>query len=191
MKKFKISLLIILIMTISIAAVSAADNSSELEIAQIEDSMLDVSSDVENNVVQSTNDFEILSDEENGNNFTSLQSTIDNGGLVSLSSDYVRVDGEYDVLISKNVTLFGNNHKIDADNKGGIFKVQSGCTLTLIGVTLINGNAEYGGTIYNNGNLAISHSYLINNTATKSGGAIYDEGGNVNVFGSTFDNNNC
>ena len=97
-------------MTISIAAVSAADNSSELEIAQVEDSMLDVSSDVENNVVQSTNDFEILSDEENGNNFTSLQSTIDNGGLVSLSSDYVRVDGEYDVLISKNVTLFGNNH---------------------------------------------------------------------------------
>ena len=93
--------------------------------------------------------------------------------------------------ITKDVTIIGNNHKIDADKKGGIFKVNTGCTLTLIGVTLINGNNENGGAIYNDGGvLNIVNSQLINNTATESGGAIYNaKSSSIYVSGSTFDGN--
>ena len=174
MKNSKISILLLaMVMILAISAVSAADtNDTSDSVAQ---------------AVDETDNTDVLADV--GNNFTSLQSSIDTGTVV-MDKDYARVAGESTLSISKDVTIEGNGHKIDGSNLGGIFNVNSGCTLTLNGVTLINGNAENGGAVYNNGGtLVIENSYFINNTATKSGGAIYNDGGSITVTGSTFDGN--
>ena len=175
-------------MILAISAVSAADtNDTSDSVAQAVDEapVEEVASNVD--AVAATYNTDVLADV--GNNFTSLQSSIDTGTVV-MDRDYARIEGESTLSISKDVTIEGNGHKIDGSNLGGIFNVNSGCTLTLNGVTLINGNAENGGAVYNNGGtLVIENSYFINNTATKSGGAIYNNGGTLNVIGSTFDGN--
>ncbi|WP_304045353.1 Ig-like domain repeat protein [Methanobrevibacter gottschalkii] len=165
-------------MILSISAVSAADMDLDPELAL-----------PKSDVGIGASDGEVLADDGSGD-FTSLQNSIDDdGSTLILTSDYKRVDGDSDVSITKDVTIIGNNHKIDADKKGGIFKVNTGCTLTLIGVTLINGNNEKGGAIYNDGGvLNIVNSQLINNTAVTRGGAIYSEG-NVAVNKAIFDGN--
>ncbi len=178
MKKSVSILFCFLVMILSISAVSAADMDLDPELAL-----------PKSDVGIGASDGEVLADDGSGD-FTSLQNSIDDdGSTLILTSDYKRVDGDSDVSITKDVTIIGNNHKIDADKKGGIFKVNTGCTLTLIGVTLINGNNEKGGAIYNDGGvLNIVNSQLINNTAVTRGGAIYSEG-NVAVNKAIFDGN--
>ena len=180
MKKSVSILFCFLVMILSISAVSAADMDLDPELAL-----------PKSDVGIGASDGEVLADDGSGD-FTSLQNSIDDdGSTLILTSDYKRVDGDNDVSITKDVTIIGNNHKIDADKKGGIFKVNTGCTLTLIGVTLINGNNENGGAIYNDGGvLNIVNSQLINNTATESGGAIYNaKSSSIYVSSSTFDGN--
>ena len=180
MKKSVSILFCFLVMILSISAVSAADMDLDPELAL-----------PKSDVGIGASDGEVLADDGSGD-FTSLQNSIDDdGSTLILTSDYKRVDGDSDVSITKDVTIIGNNHKIDADKKGGIFKVNTGCTLTLIGVTLINGNNENGGAIYNDGGvLNIVNSQLINNTATESGGAIYNaKSSSIYVSSSTFDGN--
>ena len=180
MKKSVSILFCFLVMILSISAVSAADMDLDPELAL-----------PKSDVGIGASDGEVLADDGSGD-FTSLQNSIDDdGSTLILTSDYKRVDGDSDVSITKDVTILGNNHKIDADKKGGIFKVNTGCTLTLIGVTLINGNNENGGAIYNDGGvLNIVNSQLINNTATESGGAIYNaKSSSIYVSSSTFDGN--
>ena len=177
-------------MILAISAVSAADtnDTSDSAIQAVDEAPVEEVASEDVDAVASTENTDVLADV--GNNFTSLQSSIDTGTVV-MDKDYARVEGESTLSISKDVTIEGNGHKIDGSNLGGIFNVNSGCTLTLNGVTLINGNAENGGAVYNNGGtLVIENSYFINNTATKSGGAIYNNGGTLNVIGSTFDGNN-
>ena len=179
-------------MILAISAVSAADmdDTSDSAIQSIGETAVDdvVSTGAVEDIQTATNDADVLAADGDGN-FTELQTSV-NTGMVMMSKDYTRVEGENDISISRDVTILGNNHKIDANNLGGIFNVNSGYTLTLIGVTLINGNAENGGAVYNNGGtLTITNSYFINNTATQSGGAIYNNGGTLNVIGSTFDGN--
>ena len=193
MKKSKIPILLLIIaMILAISAVSAADmdDTSDSAIQSIGETAVDdvVSTGAVEDIQTATNDADVLAADGNGN-FTELQTSV-NTGMVMMSKDYTRVEGENDISISRDVTILGNSHKIDANNLGGIFNVNSGYTLTLISVTLINGNAENGGAVYNNGGtLTITDSYFINNTATKSGGAIYNNGGTLNVIGSTFDGN--
>ncbi|MBR4447797.1 beta strand repeat-containing protein, partial [Methanobrevibacter sp.] len=192
MKKSKISiLLLVMVMILAISAVSAADidDTSDTAIQAVDEAPVDEVASEDVDAVAATDDTDVLAADGDGN-FTELQSSIDSSGTVIMSRDYVRADGENTLSISKDVTILGNNHKIDGSNLGGIFNVNSGYTLTLMGVTLINGNAENGGAIYNNGGtLTIVNSNFLNNTATKSGGAIYNNGGSITVTGSTFDGN--
>ena len=189
MKKSKISiLLLLLVMILSISAVSAADidDNSDVAVQAVDEASI-ASVDVDE--IASTDNADVLAAAGDGN-FTELQNSVDSSGTVIMSKDYTRVDGENTISISRDVTILGNNHKIDGNNLGGIFNVNSGYTLTLMGLTLINGNAENGGAVYNNGGtLTIVNSYFLNNTATKSGGAIYNDGGSMTVTGSTFDGN--
>jgi predicted outer membrane repeat protein len=193
MKKSKISILLLfLVMILAISAASAADieDTSDSDVLSVEEAAVDevVSADAVDEVQTATEDAEVLSADGDGN-FTELQTSV-NTGMVMMNKDYTRVDGENDISITKDVTILGNNHKIDANNLGGIFRINSGYTLTLIGVTLINGNSEYGGAIYNDGGSAtIVNSYFLDNTAEKSGGAIYNNAGSMQITGSTFDGN--
>ena len=189
MKKSYISILLLfLVMILAISAVSAADtNETSDSVAQaVDEAPVEEVASADVDTVAATDDTAVLS--AGGQNFTQLQTAVDTG-MVLMSDDYVRQAGENTISVNKDVTIMGNDHKIDGNNLGGIFNVNSGYTLTLIGVTLINGNATNGGAIYNNGTLTIVNSYFLNNTATNSGGAIYNNGGSITVSGSTFDGN--
>lgn len=59
----------------------------------------------------------------------------------------------------------------------------------MIGVTLINGNAENGGAVYNNGIVNATNCRFLDNTATYNGGAIYNNGGTLRLTNCVLDEN--
>lgn len=71
-----------------------------------------------------------------------------------------------------------------------IFTVNSGAALTLIGLTIANGNAgsNFGGAIYSEGTLIVQNSTFTGNTA-RFGGAILSWGGSTTIDSSTFTEN--
>jgi predicted outer membrane repeat protein len=76
-------------------------------------------------------------------------------------------------------------------NPISVFTVASGATASISGLTIANGgasssNGDYGGGIYNGGNLTVSNSTFINNTAPQRGGAIYNATGTLAVQNCTF-----
>lgn len=195
MKNLKISLLMIIIMILTISAANAVniEETSDSSILTVDETAINevVASDTVNDVTTSSNEAEVLVDSGDVGNFTSLQTIIDEQeNSLTLNKDYTRVADDCDIEINKDFTIDGaNTYKIDANNLGRIFKVNSGCKLTLIGLTLVNGNAENGGAIYNDGILNIENCKLLDNTAAYSGGAIYNNQGIVTVKDSTLDGN--
>ncbi len=193
MKKSYISILLLfLVMILAVSAVSAAEDidTSDSDLQAVDEAPVEevASEDVE--PLAATDDADVVADPGDGNNFTSLQTIVDTKYSHTLQKDYTRVEGDSDISISgKTFTLIGNNYKIDANNLGGIFKVDSDATLILVGVTLVNGNSDYGGAIYNEGLLTISECKLTNNTASANGGAIYNVGTIESFSSSTFENN--
>ena len=126
--------------------------------------------------------------------FTDLQNAI---GLVSgtltLDSDIAMTDDEAanfkdGVAINKNIVIDGKGHTIDAKNLGRIFNIGEGFTVTLTNATLINGKADKGGAIYNDGSLTLSDVKLSDNAADSYGGAVFNNGHLV-VSDSVFDSN--
>ncbi|WP_427832368.1 Ig-like domain repeat protein [Methanobrevibacter intestini] len=92
------------------------------------------------------------------------------------------------VVINKNIAIDGKGHTIDAKNLGRIFSIGEGFTVTLTNTTLINGKADKGGAIYNDGSLTLSDVKLSDNTADSYGGAVFNNGHLV-VSDSVFDSN--
>ncbi|MGL6297680.1 MAG: hypothetical protein ACRC1M_00775 [Methanobacteriaceae archaeon] len=94
---------------------------------------------------------------------------------------------------NKNITIIGagvNKTIINGSNTNRLFNVDTGSSLTLINLTIANGNSLFhGGATYNTGNLTIIGSSFINSYAYNNGGAIYNYGGNLTVIDSTFMNN--
>ena len=85
---------------------------------------------------------------ENENSFTELQSLINGGNTtINLEKDYVYYDGEKTIEISKNVTINGNGHSIDANNKIRAFYI-SADNVVLNNITIQNGNNKQAGAIY-------------------------------------------
>ena len=100
------------------------------------------------------------------------------------------------MVISKSITLNGNNHIISGINKARIFHVTSG-NVYLNNIQFINGwNSHYGGAIYTDANsaslLIVNNSFFTNNSAKDWGGAIYKEGSaSTIVDNSIFINNSA
>ncbi len=97
---------------------------------------------------------------------------------------------EHDLTINKDMTIVGAgqaNTTVNAEGNGRIFTVNSGITLTIQNLTLVNGNANYGGAILNYGDLTVENCTFTDNTATQ-GGAIFS-GGPLTVKNCTFTNN--
>ena len=92
------------------------------------------------------------------------------------------------VVINKNIAIDGKGHTIDAKNLGRIFSIGEGFTVTLTNATLINGKADKGGAIYNDGSLTLSDVKLSDNAADSYGGAVFNNGHLV-VSDSVFDSN--
>ena len=126
--------------------------------------------------------------------FTDLQNAIGLvRGTLTLDSDIAMTDDEAanfkdGVVINKNIVIDGKGHTIDAKNLGRIFNIGEGFTVTLTNATLINGKADKGGAIYNDGSLTLSDVKLSDNAADSYGGAVFNNGHLV-VSDSVFDSN--
>ena len=126
--------------------------------------------------------------------FTDLQNAIDLvDGILTLDSDIAMTDDEAagfvnGVAINKNIRIDGKGHTISAEDLGRIFSIGEGFTVTLTNATLINGKADKGGAIYNNGSLTLSDVKLSDNAADSYGGAVFNNGHLV-VSDSVFDSN--
>ena len=126
--------------------------------------------------------------------FTDLQNAIGLvRGTLTLDSDIAMTDDEAanfvnGVAINKNIRIDGKGHTIDAKNLGRIFSIGEGFTVTLTNATLINGKADKGGAIYNDGSLTLSDVKLSDNAADSYGGAVFNNGHLV-VGNSVFDSN--
>ena len=122
-----------------------------------------------------------LTNNTEGNNnlaydrFTSLQNMINNaseGSTITLDMDYLYNQG-FDsggIVISKPLTIDGNNHSIDANSRSRIFRINSD-NVVLKNIIFKDGIADWGGAI-NAGNCEISSCDFINCHATTIGGAI-------------------
>jgi len=89
--------------------------------------------------------------------------------------------------ITSDITIQGGDATVIGRNEDGppfrIFQVASSGVLTLEGLTVTKGRAEMpggtrtansGGAVYNNGVLTVRRSRLIENTASRDGGAIFN-----------------
>ena len=127
-------------------------------------------------------------------NFTDLQNAIGLvTGTLTLNQNVVMTDDEAanfvnGVVINKNIRIDGKGHTIDARDLGRIFSIGEGFTVTLTNATLINGKADKGGAIYNDGSLTLSDVKLSDNAADSYGGAVFNNG-NLVVGNSVFDSN--
>ena len=126
--------------------------------------------------------------------FTDLQNAIGLvDGILTLDSDIAMTDDEAagfvnGVAINKNIRIDGKGHTISAEDLGRIFSIGEGFTVTLTNATLINGKADKGGAIYNDGSLTLSDVKLSDNAADSYGGAVFNNGELV-VSDSVFDSN--
>ena len=175
--KKNIGVLVLLLVLLSMSAVSAEDVSINAD-----------------DTYQTPNEIQ--------KDFTSLQTDIDNSqNVFELTYDVKHGDDEidnYGIFITKNTIINGNGHTIDANGHGSIFVVKdSSVTLTLNDLTLINANpvsdssgiVSNGGAVYFDGStLIVNNVNFKNNTVYKYGGAIYTTGTCI-VDSSVFDGN--
>ena len=175
--KKNIGVLVLLLLLLSMSAVSAEDVSINAD-----------------DTYQTPNEIQ--------KDFTSLQTDIDNSqNVFELTYDVKHGDDEidnYGISITKNTIINGNGHTIDANGHGSIFVVKdSSVTLTLNDLTLINANpvsdssgiVSNGGAVYFDGStLIVNNVNFKNNTVYKCGGAIYTTGTCI-VDSSVFDGN--
>ena len=133
--------------------------------------------------------------EGESNSFTNLANSIANAGsYLPLSGNYAYdstldtayVDG---ITISKDITINGGGTTIISGNDlSRIFKIENGCSVVLLDVTFINGKADNGGAIYNDGNLVLKDCEFRDNSADY-GAAIYNTENGVLTGDADFTDN--
>ena len=213
-KVYKLIFLSVLILfcLIVISSVSAADtNDTSLSdvssVSDVNGSISDVNlkTSSSDNLKTSSNVY-YISPNGNGDGSSSNTPTswsnaywnLNNGGTVYFTSGtYTNIVNQ---PIGKNITLSSYNGAdvfLNAGNNGCLFYcTDSSCTLTLNGLTFMNGkgysdssntyNQLYGGAIFSLGSVNINNCKFMSNNAV-SGGAVY--GNNVIVTESSFTSN--
>lgn len=166
--KYKLVILLILVVSLlSVSAVSAADNVTD-DIVSVDDATDEIQA-VENVDWVNT---EINNDTGTFDDLSSEINAVGEGGVLNLSKDYKFVKGSSDgIVINKTITINGNNHKIDGNNKSRIFLTFDG-NITLNNLILVNGHADKGGAIFVNKTITCNNVIFENNYANE-GGAIY------------------
>ena len=158
----------LILLIVSIAGVSAADNFTD--------------GDIIGDDGKSSTDLKILIDEA------------PDASEISLEDDYTDYEGC--VEITKALTVNGNGHTIDAENGGKIFYIASD-NVILKNITFINGFLRDGdgAAIYINANNTLIENCIFkdngifSSTGSPYGGAIYCNG-NLTIINSIFENNN-
>lgn len=194
--KFSKLCIALLLLIITIGAVSAAE---------------DISDDILSNDENTFNN--VFPEIETSNTFTDLETTIENTeNVLDINTDYTfnyENDTSDNIIIGKdNFVINGNGHKLDGNSQSRIFRLNgnnitvnnliftNGYTknggaifvagsVTLNNVTFINNNAENGGGIVNIGNVSLTECKFIDNNAS-IGYAIYSQAGTLNIDNSYF-----
>ena len=178
--KFAILILLILFM-VSISCVSAEDNDSS-------NILTDGASDIY--VSPSGNDANVG---DMNNPVATINKAINSTATnIHLSEGKFTGTGNNGLTIeNKTITIVGAGiDKTIIDLNGTQFMdIKSTSSVVLTNLTIINGYSNYGGAIYNDGNLTIQNCNFKNNSAT-SGGAIYSgTSANLDIYDSTFEDN--
>jgi hypothetical protein len=126
---------------------------------------------------------------------TALQDMIGSGGTVTFGCPVpTTVRFTRAITITQDVTLDGSRspERITFDGGGSVQLFVNFAALTLKGVTLAHGHSNSGGAIYNEGSgtLTIGNSTLAGNSATGSGGAIWNDG-TLTITASTLAGNSA
>ncbi len=91
--------------------------------------------------------------------------------------------------ITDTITIEGGGHTISGDQQFRIFDVQGG-DLTIKNLTLREGRADHGGAVrLQAGSLFVYDSSFVGNRTEKSAGAIYANGGTLEIRNSMFEDN--
>jgi len=106
------------------------------------------------------------------------------GATISLASQ---------LLIDKNLTIdasaLPNGLTVSGNGAVRVFEIGSGRTVSIVGLTITRGYADYGGGIRNNGTLALADSTVVSCFAVNQGGGIYNYFGNVTLRRATMSSN--
>lgn len=178
---------LILFILISVSAVSAANNNTDI---------ISVNDNENNDIISINSSNEILTAANDGS-FADLNNKINGGSAnIVLDRDYTysgRDTIKDGIVISKNnVVIDGNGHTIDAKGKSRIFNV-TGTTVTLKNIIFTNGYHDKGGAVRGYGdNLRVYNCTFTSNTAKSYGGAIFSYPDSYTaVVNSTFTGNNA
>ena len=193
---------LILLVILSVSAVSAADDQTNDIISADDNEELildetideDVSSannNYDDELILEDNDDELISSENeeplsgpDDGTFQALQNKVNAGSdsTIILENDYECEDGFNSAGIqiatsTKNLTIDGKGHKIDAKGKARIFRINWYCeNVVFKNITFLNGATSDGGAIYfddEGKGCMVSNCTFVNNYAGGSGGAIY------------------
>ena len=123
--------------------------------------------------------------------FETIQNLVDDasdGDSIYLESKNYVGNGS-SIYIRKNIEIYGSDDSdtvLDAGGKSNIFVISNNVNVILNGLTFINGKTTgNGGAINNEGNLIVSNSSFINNTAYNyDKGKINGDGGAINNKGN-------
>ena len=197
--KFKISLVFLFLLIMTMGVVCAEDANQTVQDTLELDDTQDVISD------SSEMSYDDLS-----------KKISDASDSITLESNYKYNDTDsikHIEFTNKIFTIDGNNHVIDADGKTAIFKVTGG-NLTLknlvlkntndtaidlrggilntINVTFINTNAQdYGGAVYvSDGKYYSTNDKFIDNSAKEIGSALFASSSDMDIKNATFTNRN-
>ncbi|SDA60724.1 Ig-like domain repeat protein, partial [Methanobrevibacter millerae] len=175
MKRKEIILIICIILCIlfSFQAVSASDDLNTPDMVSISNNVSAYSLPNLDDQLQAGSD---------AGTFSELQNDLNGHDSVNLTKNYTfNSSSDPDELkngihITQSIIIDGKGKVIiDAKNMARVFDIADGATVTLKGITFINGNASNGngGSIYSEGIITITDCIFINNTAVEHGGAIY------------------
>jgi hypothetical protein len=105
-------------------------------------------------------------------------------------SGTVRLSGSELPAISDDLTITAPAAGLTVDAYGAsrILEVNASVSVGLSGLTLVNGSADEGGGIFNNGTLSLTACTLSGNLA-RIGGGIFDNGGTLGLDRVTLDSN--
>lgn len=178
--KFLIFLLL-LILFLCISAVSAVDSFSNDENLTLEDRDCDDAVGMVNEEIASNDP---VLQAKKPMSFSDLSNKVWQSSKITLDSDVVYQSGDSvsdGILITGTKVIDGKGHTINAKGKTRIFKVASGCKLTLKNVNIVNGrmSGNHGGAILNSGKIVLNKCNFISCKVTGSkanGGAISGSG---------------
>ena len=204
MKIYRIGIILIFFMILSIGAISAETidddsmqlNDDSISIDSVDDSISDISPE-ENIISENDNSEEILGEGET-KSFSELNATVSSGSNrnISLDSNYEfnnetdsqLVNGIYFAGI-ENVTIEGNNHTIDAKNKSGIFLLENCSDIILQNIVFKNAKKSALHLYRDNSNITTINVTFESNYDEKCGAAVDVYTSDYHSFNDTFKNN--